>query len=222
MRLDQEISQFLQVYYSLSSYQSRRVNADRDNEVLLYYYGFRDARWPTLAETAEACQVGGTHSRERVRQILAEFRNMAKLADFPGLVQAAKLLAQRPGWTTAAYLAELAARNLYAADGNPRGLLNFMQDFGLAREYNLYTPELDPSPRTLPPGGFQNEFLLSGALLEQLAAYWKRLRQTAADAGIARLSILLKDADCAEADPDLLVALIHAHNLWLLAVCRRE
>ena len=41
----------------------------RNIEIIAYYYGFRDAAWPTLEETAKRFGVG---TRERIRQILNE------------------------------------------------------------------------------------------------------------------------------------------------------
>lgn len=179
--------------------RSKALKSNTENEILLKqrnidltacYYGFRDSKWPTYDEVAEAYDIG---TRERVRQIINKtFRNHAQAAEFPAVKRCATTLQQHNCWTAEGYLNALAANDIEVPSGNIQGLLNLMHDMSLASDYHAYTTDYREMSRTL-----LNQGMGIILLTQQRAHELRKALKLASDrpglVGIANLKLLANE-----------------------------
>lgn len=113
--------------------------AARNVNLFLYFYGFRDAVWPTLEEAGEAVGIG---TRERVRQILGAALAALSERELPSLRAASRRVRSRRFWSARELAERIAEKTGDSPTLSMRGLLNLMHDLGLARGYDAYSPGL--------------------------------------------------------------------------------
>jgi hypothetical protein len=162
----------------------------RNIEIVVFYYGFSDAVWPTLDEVAKQYSIG---TRERVRQILNKnFRDFTKKNDLPSVVKCAEILSKGLYITASDYLKKLEGLGLVWSGGNVQGLLNLMHDLGLAETFHAYTQDLRLVTRGLLTSNDET-YLLEKSDAEELKEALKNAKDLPGMLGIANLKYLNED-----------------------------
>jgi hypothetical protein len=148
MNVEHELLTYLEDSKALKSNTENEVALKQRNiDLTACYYGFRDSKWPTYDEVAEAYDI---NSRQRVQQILDKtFRDHAQAGKFPAVKHCAVILQQRDYWTSEGYLNALTAKGIEVQGGNVQGLLNLMHDLSLASDYHGYTTDFREMSRSL-------------------------------------------------------------------------
>lgn len=140
MRVEEELIDFLQQYLRTRRSRHRQDTIARDIEIIASYYGFREAKWPTQGETFTRFKVGEVNTRERIHQLVDEFRCTAPLSDLPAMVKCAHILSQHSAICIRDYVKLINEAGLIDESCNIRGLLNYLQDFGFYLNYDIYSP----------------------------------------------------------------------------------
>lgn len=181
MRIEDEIADFLR--NNLRELTTRK----RDIELISYYYGFRNASWPTLEETALAFGIG---SRERVRQVLEnKFKSIANTIAFPCVQRCAGILSSRLFHAASNFTKELEEAGLVQSPCNVQGIFNLLHDLNFADSYDVYTPDLKKVTRKK-LNSCEEMFLIDSNLVEELKRDLKKVKTLPGQLGIANLEDL--------------------------------
>lgn len=188
MNVENELLAYLEHSKALRSHTEKEIALKQRNiDLTACYYGFRDSKWPTYEEVADAYDIG---TRERVRQIINKtFRNHAQAAKFPAVERCATILQQRDYWTAESYLNALADKGVELQGGNVQGLLNLMHDLSLVSDYQAYTTDFRDMTRSLLSQGMEI-MLMTQQRVHALRKALKLASDRPGLVGIANLKLL--------------------------------
>lgn len=191
----------------------------RDIELIIYYYGFKDDRWPTLEDAAIKFNVGepGGRRSERPRQIVnSKFLATATLVDIPPL----KLFSDHLKSADIHHPSKLNAfakdNSLFEANINTYSALRLLHDFNDCIEYRAYLPDLSEAPRSAIVS--KQELIIINDIAITNARKALRLAKTIPGLlGIARLAYL-SEATIAQliSYEDILAIIKLDHDSWLI------
>ena len=181
MSIEVELIEFLEKRAKNSADKSRNI------EIIAYYYGFRDAAWPTLEETAKRFGVG---TRERIRQILNEnFRDFVRASDLPSTNEFIKLISGNEYWIASDLERKTRDSSLVSEKFSIKGILNLLEDLSLECDFEIYTPELDKTSRNS-LDLYDNNFLIQRAEIKRVKINLKKAQGLPGRCGIANLKYI--------------------------------
>ncbi|RDK04954.1 hypothetical protein [Cupriavidus lacunae] len=141
----------------------------RNIAIVLSFYGFGKAIWPTLEDLAQEFKFT---SRERVRQIIQKaFKQGVDHSDLTAARQCAQILEARESWHSEVYIDALSEAGIDVPRRSIQGLLNLMRDMGLAVNYRAYTPDFREMTRSLVEEGLDIVLIREGEAKEKQAAF---------------------------------------------------
>ena len=180
MSIENELITFLEK--NISDKSDKRRNID----MIMYFYGFRQAIWPTLEETG---QEFNNISREAVRQkIDKHFKKKVTIEDIPSISEVSQLIVSQLFWNQAQIEEKLKPffpdRKL-----NIRGLFNLFETLGIKLDYEIYTPELIISTRKT-IDTFDQFFIIADSEIKNIKKIYGRAAKLPGLYGIANLSNL--------------------------------
>lgn len=184
----------MSIEVELIEFLEKRVknNADkpRNIEIIAYYYGFRDAAWPTLEETAKRFGIG---TRERIRQILnTKFRDFVRSSDLPSTNEFIKLISEKEYWVVSDLEQRLSGSSLVSDKFSIKGILNLLEDLSLECNFEIYTPELDKTSRNS-LDLYDNNFLIQRSEIKGIKRKLKKAQGLPGRCGIANLNYIKDD-----------------------------
>jgi hypothetical protein len=181
MSIEVELIEFLEKRIKNSADKSRNI------EIIAYYYGFRDAAWPTLEDTAKKFGVG---TRERIRQILNDnFRGFVRSSDLPSTNEFIKLISGKEYWVASGLEQELSDSRLVNEKFSIKGILNLLEDLSLECDFEIYTPELDKTSRNS-LDLYENNFLIQRSDIKEIKKSLKKAQGLPGRCGIANLNYI--------------------------------
>lgn len=205
MSIENELIEFLEKRIKNSADKSRNI------EIIAYYYGFRDAAWPTLEETAKRFGVG---TRERIRQILNEkFRDFVSPNDLPSTREFIKLISGEGFWVASALEAKLSDSSLVSEKFSIKGILNLIEDLSLECGFEIYTPELDKTSRNS-LDLYENNFLIHRSEIKEIKKKLKKAQGLPGRCGIANLNYIKNELSSSYGLIAELVA--NSHASWVM------
>lgn len=204
MNIDREVREYLTVEMKEVDTKARDIN------LILYYYGFGENLWPTLEDAAIEFSVGESDGRrsERPRQIInKKFRNIAKLTNFPSLVEFSKILNSSNCHFSNELLEACLEDGLIGDAGNITSLLRLMHDLGEGENYEAYSLDLDELTK--------NSFVKNQDILIADKDSIKALRKALKIAktipgliGISKMEYLINEHGIGSIDPEILISII--------------
>ncbi|WP_438464296.1 hypothetical protein [Marinomonas sp. PE14-40] len=181
MNIEVELIQFLENNIKESRNKSRNI------EIIAYYYGFRDAHWPTYEETAKSYDVG---TRERIRQLLNKyFRDFVIPSDLPSIKIFLEIMNSKNHWKISDLEKSIRNRGLVTEQFSIKGILNLIDDLNVDCDFDIYTPELDKTSR-ISLNLYKNNFLIKGSELKNIKSLLKKAIGLPGRCGIANLNYL--------------------------------
>jgi hypothetical protein len=180
------------VEYDLLSALAEKIkdsssNKNRDIDIVHYFYGFKDNKWPTLDDTATHFDM---NNRERIRQIInSKFKNLIKPADIPAITRFSELLRQQFFWPESDLVNLLEENHLSDIKTNIKGLLRLTIDIGIYHGYELYTPDLKPVTRQT-QALFDENFIIHKDNFKTLQSLYKKAQKIPGRCGLANLNTL--------------------------------
>ena len=182
----------------------------RDIDLILYYYGFGNAEWPTLDEVSIEFNVGTSGGRrsERPRQIIeTKFKSNAGLNNFPSLISFLRILKS----SKVHFFDELRSKclkdSLLDKEIGPAPLLRLLHDLGEAKSYKAYTLGL----KELTRGSYDktNDILVGEAgTIESLQGALKSAKTIPGVIGISKLEYLIDEYEASDVDLGILISII--------------
>ncbi len=144
MSLENELSQFLN--NNLRELETK----NRDIELILYFYGFKNDMWPTLDDAAIKYDVGDSEGRrsERPRQIIKnKFKDIVEISNLPSAKNCADFIYSQKIHRSDVLSDKLLDLGIMEGEVNLRGIVNILHDLSLCEDYEIYTPDLQKTTR---------------------------------------------------------------------------
>lgn len=185
MSLKEEIHEFL------SANIQDGPNKQRDIRLILFFYGFEGAPWPTLEDTGVEFDIGTPDNRrERPRQIIAaNFRDVVTTADIPSILECAELINRLVFINVRGLHLQLQSRGLISEGASVKGVLNLLHNLGECVNFEIYTSNLQVATRSTYDTSV-NLFLIRGNILPDLRRLLNLALRFPARVGVARVSDL--------------------------------
>lgn len=159
---------------------------ERNVELIMYYFGFGEAPWPTMAQTGRYFGI----TRERVRQRIKDvFRGKIKATDLPALEDCRDLVRTKEFWTHSELTDEILKSGIAGDSFHIEGLFNLMKQVNLPNDYEVYSPDLVLLTRRK-QGSAIERFVISGAVHRDLVALRNKAREVPDETGIAQFDSL--------------------------------
>ncbi len=140
MSIESELTDFL------VSQTSGSETANRDIEVVLHHYGFRNKVRPTYEETAHFT---GLESKQRAEQIVSKyFKSVAKPSDLPALKRFQNILIRKQYWQIAELYKRCSRYKLFDNDPRIQTILDLALQIELNHNYEIYTTDFKKAAKT--------------------------------------------------------------------------
>lgn len=206
MKIEEELLSFLQNNIKEGS------KKNRDIKIISYYYGFKEAEWPTLEETGKRYNIA---TRERVRQIINnKFKIFANPDSFKTILKCIDIIKRKRYWSESELVDLIIQENLSEGNFNIRGLFNLMDDLGIDHGFEIYTPDLKKATRNT-IALYEENFILAEENIKNIKSFLRKSQKIAGRCGIANLSYLKDEIDDYKSFSHLVEDLIrYSENAW--------
>ena len=142
MSIEKELTDFL-VYQTNGS-----ETANRDIEVVMHHYGFRDKFLPTYEETAH---FAGLETKQRAEQIVSKyFKSIVEASDLPSLKRFRNILIREPYWQISELYKRCSRYKLIDGASGVQTILDLALKVGLNHNYEIYTNNFKKAAKTKP------------------------------------------------------------------------
>ena len=208
MSIESELTDFL------AKQTSGSQTANRDIEVVMHHYGFRDKFRPTYEETAHFT---GLESKQRAEQIVRKFfKSVVKPSDLLELRRFRDILIEKRYWKIAELQSICLRAQLLGNNTRIQSLLILMDEIGLRRDYETYTTEmnrLSSAVDTQP-----TDIIIQESVLPTIKNIYNIVRNAPGQNGVANLTTVLAGTNDEQKYEQLMKDLItNSHDTWFSA-----